>query len=256
MALGTRIWTLWRLRRFSIASVVLALIVAVWSVAQISLLPPRLTPRSHEMATATAHLVVDTPTSSVLDLRQNTYDFEALTQRAILIGNVMANGQVREAIARRANVPVGRVEIAPPFTRKQPRAVGGSASQKHTSDILKSTDQYRISVEANPAVPLLDIYAQAPTAESAEALANGAVDSLQEYLANLAATQQVPNKDQVRLLPLGRAHGTVINGGVDWQVALLAFVLMFSLASACTILLSRVVRGFRVAALADQSASA
>ena len=58
------------------------LIVAVWSVAKISLLPPRLTPRALEMATATTHVVVDTPKSTVLDLRQNTDDLQALTERA------------------------------------------------------------------------------------------------------------------------------------------------------------------------------
>ena len=34
----------------------------------------------------------------MLDLRQNTYSFEALTQRAILLGNVIANGQVRATV--------------------------------------------------------------------------------------------------------------------------------------------------------------
>ena len=63
-----------------------------------------------------------------------------------------------------------------------PRATSGSENQKHTSDILKSTDQYRISIEANPTVPVLDIYSQAPTKGEAAILANAAVDSLRQYL--------------------------------------------------------------------------
>ena len=151
----------------------LALVVAVWSVSSISLVPPGLHSRDLKMATATTHVVVDTPKSSVLDLRQNTYDFQALTQRAILLGNVMANGPVRAAIATQAHVPVDALQVAPPLTPKQPRATVGTGPQPSVSDIAKSTQQYKLSIEANPTVPVLDIYAQAPDATTAAALANG-----------------------------------------------------------------------------------
>jgi hypothetical protein len=253
--LGKRLWSLWHLRPWLIVSFLLAVFVAVWSVARISLLPPKLTPRSLEMATATTHVVVDTPKSSVLDLRQNTYDFQALTQRAVLLGNVIANGPVRAAIAARAHVPVDSLQIAPPLTPKQPQAtLGTGVPAPSVSDIAKSTDQYRLSIQADPTVPVLDIYAQAPSAATAAALANGAVDGLRQYLTGLAAAQQTPPKDQVQLLQLGVAHGTVINNGIEWQVAVLAFVLTFVIACAASIFLSRVGRGWRMAALAEQRA--
>jgi hypothetical protein len=255
MGLGRRIWNLWRLRPFIAASAVLALVLALWSIYDIGILPPRLTPRSLEMATATTHVIVDTPTSSVLDLRQNSYDLDAMTQRAILLGNVIANGSVRESIARQVRVPAERVQITPPFTRRLPRVVATN-NPKKTSDILASTDQYRINIQANPTVPMLDIYAQAPDAKSAEVLANASVDGLKKYLADLAVTQQIPDKDQLRILQLGRASATVINNGVDLQVAFLVFVLTFSLACATTILVSRVVQGFKIARLGDGQASA
>jgi hypothetical protein len=254
MELGKRIWTLWKLRSFVAASAVLAAMVALWSVAEISVAPPRLTPRALEMATGTTHVVIDTPRSTILDLRQNTYSFESLSQRAILLGNVMANGRVREAIARRARVPVDALQVAAPLTTKQPRAQVGSASQKRTSDVLKSTDQYRLSIQANPTVPVLDIYSQAPTAEGAAVLANASVTALREYLAELAASQQIPGEDRIQLVQLGRARGKVINEGIDWQVSFLAFLLTFSVSCAAGIALSRVRRGWRVAALAEQQA--
>jgi hypothetical protein len=253
--LGKRLFTLWRLRPWLVVSVLLATIVAVWSVAKISLFPPGLTSRSLEMATATTHVVVDTPHSSVLDLRQNTYDFQALTQRAVLLGNVIANGSVRATIAARAHVPVDVLQVAPPLTPKQPEATLGTGNPAPSvGDIAKSTDQYRLSIQADPTVPVLDIYAQAPTAAAAAALANGAVDGLREYLAGLAATQQTPSKDQVQLLQLGPAHGTVINNGIEWQVAVLAFILTLAIASATGVFFSRVSRGWRMAALAEQRA--
>lgn len=254
MALGRRIWTLWGLRPYVGLCLLFAILMATWSVYSISLLPPKLTPRAMEMATANTHVIVDTPTSSVLDLRQDSYSFDVMTQRAIVLGNVIANGSVREAIAKSAKIPAENLRVTAPFTRRNPRAVG-IGNEKKTSDILASTNQYRLNIQANPTVPMLDIYAQAPDAESAERLANAAVDSLKQYLQNLASTQAIPANEQLKLLQLGRADGAVINGGVQWQVAFVVFLLTFALACATTILVSRVVRGVRVAAVADRQAT-
>jgi hypothetical protein len=256
VGLGKRIWRLWTLRPYVLGCFAVSALIAVWSVASVSLSPFGLRSRALEMATATTHVVVDTPRSSVLDLRQNTYSFEALTQRAVLLGNVMANGPVREDIARRAHVPVDVLQISAPLTPKVPRAPAGAENQKHASDLLKSTNQYRIGIEANPTVPVLDIYSEAPTSEAATVLANAAVDGLHEYLQELATRQQIPASDQIRLLQLGRARGAVINKSVDWQTAIVAFVLTFAIACATVIYGSRVLRGLRLAALDDQQAAA
>ena len=217
-----------------LGGVLLALIVAVWSVAKISLLPPRLTPRALEMATATTHVVVDTPKSTVLDLRQNTDDLQALTQRAVLLGNVIANEPVVAAIARRAHVPVNVLQVTPPLTPTQSLPQAGSANNS-VSDIVKSTNQYRLSINVNPTVPMLDIYAQAPNGRERR----GPGQRRRGWAARLPGDpgreQRTPARDQVRLLQLGRAQGAVINHGIQWQVAVFAFALTFSLACATVI---------------------
>jgi hypothetical protein len=255
MGFGVRIFRLWRLRTGVAVCAALAVLAALWSVDRISLFPPHLTPRSIEMATATTHIVVDTPKSTIIDLRQDTYNIESLTQRSILLGNIMANGPVRASIAQRAHLPVEALQIAAPLTARQPRAAAGSAAQKHTSDILKSTDQYRLSIQANPTVPVLDIYAQSPNAKSAEVIANAAVDSLRTYLSQLATAQDTPPDEQIRILQLGRARGEVINKGIEWQAAVVAFVIAFALSCATLIFIDRVRKGWRSAALAEQAAA-
>jgi hypothetical protein len=254
MGLGIRMWRLWRLRAGVVISAVIALLAAAWSIEKPSFFPPGLTPRSLEMAAASTHVVVDTPTSTILDLRQDTYSIAGLTNRAVVLGNVMADGPVRESIARRARVPVGVLQVAPPLTPEQPQARVGPDQQRRTSDILKSTDQYRLSIEANPTVPVLDIYAQTPTVESAEALANAAVDALRAYLTGLAQSARTPRGQQVRLVQLGRARGALINQGLDWEVALLAFLITFGVSCATVIFLDRVKRGWRLAASSEQLA--
>ena len=256
MGLGKRLWTLWQLRPWVIACTLLALIVSIASVAKISLMPPRLSSRSLEIATGTTHVLVDTPKSSALDLRQNTYDFQALTQRAVVLGNLIADGSVRDTIAQRAHIPIDSLQISPPLTPKQPAARVGADNRPSVTDIAKSTDQYRLSIQTDPTVPVLDIYAEAPTAAAATTLANAAVDGMRDYLARLAVVQHTPPTDQIKLLQLGPARGKVINHGIEWQVAFLAFVLTLAVACATAIFLSRVSRGWRTAALADRQASA
>ena len=113
--------------------------------------------------------MVDTPASTLVDIRQDTYGLDALTNRALLLGNVMASPQVREDIARRAEVPFEALQIVPPLTPKQPRVLAEAGNERHTSDILKLNGQYRLFIQANPTVPFLQIFAQTPTAASAAA---------------------------------------------------------------------------------------
>jgi len=198
-------------------------------------------------------VVVDTPRSALIDARQDTYSLDALTNRAVLLGNVMASMPVRESIAERAKIPVESLQVVPPLTPKQPRVLAEAGNERHTSDILKLNDQYRLFIEANPTVPVLSVYAQTPSAESAAALANAAVDAMQDYLGELASTSRTPETEQIRLTQLGRARGVVINEGIQLQVAALAFVLTFAAACATVIFFRRVRDGWRLEALSEQT---
>jgi len=205
------------------------------------------------MATATTHVLVDTPSSQLIDLRQDTYSVDGLKNRSVLLGNVIASDSVQARIARRAHVPVEVLRIQAPLTSERPAPPVDSRNARHTTDILNSNDQYRIDVKVNPTVPMLDIYAQTPDAKSAAALANAAVDELTAYLATVVATQDTPEKDQIRLVQLGRATGVVINEGVRWQAAILMFLLTLGISCATVIFLARVRAGWRQAALSERA---
>jgi hypothetical protein len=254
VGIGIRLRKLWRRRVGMGVSIALALFAGLWSVQRISLFPPGLIPRSLEMATASTHVLVDTPTSAMIDLRQDTYSIEGLTSRAVVLGNVIASSQMQAKIARRAHVPVELLRIQAPLTSQEPAPPVDSENARHASDILKSTDQFRIDLKANPTVPMLDVYAQTPTAESATALANAAVDELKVYLAALVARQHTPPKDQIRPVQLGRATGVVINHGVRWQAAFLAFLLTLGISCATVAFLARVRAGWLQQALSERTA--
>jgi hypothetical protein len=245
---------LWHLKAGVAVSIALSVFAAVWSVEKISVSPPGLTPRSLEMATAATHVIIDTRTSQLIDLRQDTYSIEALRNRAVLLGNVIASSGVQDRIAKRAHVPSEALRIQAPLTAEQSAPPVDSENARHTSDIVKSNDQYRLDIKANTTVPMLDIYAQTPSSKSAAALANAAVDELRSYLGGLAFSQRTPENQQIRIVQLGRATGVVINHGVKWQVALLVFLLTLGVSSASVIFVDRVRAGWRLEALSEHTA--
>jgi hypothetical protein len=159
----------------------------------------------------------------------------------------MASAPVREYIGRRAGVPADLIRATTPRTPNAPRPFQTAENKKKTTDLLASTEQYRLNIDANPTVPVLKIFAQATSARSAAELANAAVDGLRDYLQQVARTQGIDERTQVRVVQLGRARGAVINGGVNVQLTVLAFLFFFSLTSAAAIFMARVRRGFQLA---------
>jgi len=244
MKLGIHMHELWRTGWGLAASLLLASFVALSSAYKIGL-PPKLEPRSFATASASTHVLVDAPSSILLDLRENAGQLDQLTKRTVLLGNVMASLPVRTYIAQRAGLPIQRIEMSAPTTVQYPVAIADSGKQRRTTDILRSNDEYRIDVKSNPTVPILDVYAQARSPKIAAALANGAVDGLRDYLSAAATTQGTPASQQVQLTQLGRATGGELTGGLRGEVLGLVFLLAFGLSSAASLVVARVVRGWR-----------
>jgi hypothetical protein len=242
--LGMHMRELWGQKAGFAIALAIATLAATRVLFGFSLLPPKLERNSQGLASASTQVVIDTPRSSIIDLREDTYSFTGLTNRSLLLGNVMASLPVREYIARRAGVPAAAIRVSAPLTPEQPRVVADGAHQPKTSDILRSPDEYRLSVQANPTVPVLDIYAEAPDGPAAGRLANAAVEGLHDYLGALARRHGTPLGKQVRLVQLGRASGATIDSGAGITLAALVFTFVFTIASAAVLFIARVRRGW------------
>jgi hypothetical protein len=254
MQLGRNLRELWTLRLGFVLCLLCATLAAISACYRISLAPPGLQSRNLTMASASTRVLVDTPKSTVLNLQESVGDFTSMSNRAVLLGNVMASVPVRTFIAQRAHLPANEIKAATPLTPSFPRPIDEGDNKKATTDIFEGPDQYRINIQANPTVPVLDIYSEAPTAQAAVNLANGAVDGLRDYLNEVAKVQGVGRADQVRLTQLGRARGGVINGGVNIQVGILVFLFVFFDCAAAALFVGRVRRGWREMAAAEAAA--
>jgi hypothetical protein len=247
MQLGRHLHELSRHRLGLLVSVLLASLAALWSVGKVSVDPPGIKPRVLQMGAASTRALVDSPKSAVLDLQVPTGNLQAMTNRGVLVGNMIASAPVRAYIARRAHVRPELLQVSSPVTPDFPRPLA-SSGKRSTSDIVDSPNAYRLSVQSNPTVPIVDIYAEAPTAAAARALANGAVEGMQDYLGDLAVTQAIPERQRVHLVQLGGATGGVINPGVSVKLGLLSFFIVFGASSLAVMAVSRVRRGWGLAA--------
>jgi hypothetical protein len=242
-----RLRELWDHRVGLLISLAVALFAGFWSVNKVTLSPLGVQSRNVETASASTRVLVDTPKSVVLDLAQD-FDMESITNRALLVGNLINSAPVRASIAERVGIPAERIEFSAPLTRDWPRAIKQAGTERSTSDILKSPDQYRLNARVNPTVPVIELSAQAPTAAAAENLANGAVSGTEDYLSEIGTRQGIPSEDQIRLEQLGQAKGGVINGGVSIRVALLSFLIALAASCGAVLATARIRHGWHAQA--------
>jgi hypothetical protein len=253
MKAGVFLRELSRLRTGLILSLLAAIVAAIISIYKVGLFPPTLTPRSLEIGAASTEVLVDNHHSTIADLRSAGTDFNAMTTRTDLLGSVMSTAPVKAYIGKALGIDPARVDITTPITASVPRVVVEPGSGQSAMAIVASADHYKLEVQADPSVPILHIYAQAPTAAGAVRLANASVDGLRYYLATVSANQRISNANQVRVEQFGAAQGGTVNGGVAIPIAILAFLATLGICCAATVFAGRVVRGFRFAGAVERA---
>lgn len=255
MPLALHLRELWRQRTGVAVSFVLALLAAALSTNQIGLFPPRLEARKLQISAASTRVLVDGRPSRLVDLGVDVNSFKSLSQIANGLGQIMATPGVRPYIAKRAGLRADQIATTAPVTVSVPRVVTEPDSERRASDLLSSADQYRLEIQVSPDVPILDINTEAPSPEEAKRLANAAVLGLDDFLKTKGLDAGLPEARLVRLEQLGEPRAGVINAGASVQVALLSFLVVFAIACATVLFVSRLRRGLREAAAAEQRAA-
>jgi hypothetical protein len=219
-----------------------AYLVSVWSVSSISLLPPKITPRSLDIAGAGAQVVVDNPRPLRSDSLATDGDYQTLQKRSVLMGSLIASAPVRADIARRIGIRPGQLVGRSRVTANVEAVLTEPDSERRAVTIGEASVPYQIEVHPHPVLPALSIYTQAPTVRQAERLADAAVPALRHYLRALAAREGADPDNQVVLEQSGRARGAIINGGAKVEIFGLTFLLVFLLAAFVLLLLAKLRR--------------
>lgn len=242
-------------RRAALAAVVIsgaiALVAAVTSVYEVELLPPKLEPRQLQVGAATTHALVDLPSSepghTAIDGLSDYDDVLALDERAAPLSQVMASPTVLARIGQRMDIDPGRISAATQIAESVPRSLIEPDSERRANQILAAADRYRLEIQARPGLPVLDIYAQGPSADQARRLADASIKALNSHLRDLATERGVPRSDRVRLTQLGAARSGAVDSTAPAMIAALTFLVVFGLSCGCLAVLAGIRRGWRQA---------
>ncbi len=231
---------LWRLRFVVVVVWLIALLAGTMVIYRVS--PGKLESRRYVVGVATTRVLIDTPSSQVVDVSPKGSD--TLGVRANLIASLMVDGVFKNAIARRAGLPPDQLvgisrNDADQSQSPSPPARGNVL----TTRLLSNVDGDQL--------PIVEIDTQAADASRAAALANAAVAGLREYLDARAAIEQVPPARRLRVSGLGAAQASTVTRGPSRALALFVVIFVFALGCALVLAGLALVRGWRALAQDD-----
>jgi hypothetical protein len=244
MELARTLKTLWIRRRLVGLGALIAALAALLSVFSVGLFPPSLTSRTNVFATASTQLLVDAPDSAFADLAN---DLTPLETRASVFARFLASPVALELVAREAHVPLASIEAQGPYDINLPVIQQEPTAGQRSSQIIGEGALYRLRFENNPVLPIVSVFAQAPTEAEAIALADAAPQALRIYIDRIQADQQTPLDRRVVIRKLGDATGGVVNEGANLQIALLVFIVVFGAWCMLLIPAQTIARGWREA---------
>jgi hypothetical protein len=233
MRLGMHLREVWQ-HKIGLATVVIVALLVAARVYGFGLLPPS-APRP-AAGEATARVLVDTPRSTAVDLRQSTYDLEELNNRAQLVANAIGTVAVRERIVEQVGVPATEIAIETPLTTAYAERDGAG---------IEPTSEYRLDVQADPTVPVIDIGAAAPTEDEAVALAGAAGTSIASYIAGLPIHKERGRTLRLEPRMLGKVEAVPPQASGHAVSAILAFLVILAAGSATVVFVSRQRREYR-----------
>lgn len=244
MEVARALKALWKRRRLVALGAVIAAIAALCSAFTISLFPPKLTPRTNTFATASTQILVDTPNSAFANLEE---EVEPLNTRAAVFSRFLASPLAITLIARESGLPANAIEGQGPYEQNLPVFEQEPTAEKRSSQIIGERALYRLRFENNPDLPIVTVFAQAPTADEAHKLADAAPEALSSYISRIQESQKTPAKRRVIVHQLGDATGGVVNGGANAQIAALVFFVVLVLWCLLLIPAHTIARGWRAA---------
>ena len=216
MTLARILLKLWSRRLWLGIGVLLAGLAAVGSVAM---------SHSTVYATASTQMLVDSPESA---LTNANIDLTGYIARADVFARLMTSDEALQYIGKAAGINGNLIEATGPIE------VNGAAPASHAPVLnedgkaLSAPATYKLSFVQNPSLPIVDVYASAPTTARAIALANGAVTGFETFV-NQLNRGKVSQSEAVEIRQLGQATGGMVDPTASKSIALLLFLVVFAI---------------------------
>jgi hypothetical protein len=225
----------------------LAVVVAASLLIGISLayrpgLPPE--SRQYQVWLASSNVLVDTSNSQVVDVGGRGPNLPTLASRASLLANLMTAGPLKNAIAKSAGISAQKLVVVPPPNLSTPGVPPVPVSTAASRGI-PDAEATILTLTTDETLPILHVVAQAPDVTTARRLSGGTMVELKRYLGSVAATQNIPEADQLVV----REFGTPLIGnatrGLPRRFAVVAALLVALLGCGAIVIGSWFIRSWR-----------
>lgn len=239
MELAIALRTLWRHKLILLVGAVLSVLSAVAVTVAL---------RSFQVGTATQEILVDTPSSQIV--QAGGPGQTNLGQTANLLGTVMTQGTIKAAIA--AAVAISPTNLATVALSGSGTASGAGTPTPPADSFVRSpargimTTQTLLDAAGND-LPIIWVQTRASTPARAVAMANAALASLRTYVDSTAEQENIPGRQRVAVQSLGPPQASVATSGPGPVMAAGAGIGVFALVCGLILLGSATARGWRLA---------
>jgi hypothetical protein len=183
--------------------------------------PPKLQSKAVPSGQATTQILIDSPQSAIADLKQDT---APLVTRATVFAQFMTSSTIRDRIASATGIPADQITAEGPFSGPGEAQNTVTPSEARGGQVRAQTHPYRLTFVAQDQIPLVSVYASAPTAELAGKLANGVYTAVRGYVDQIAAADSTNPDHRVTVRQLGTAGASTVTTGGSKAVMVLAFL--------------------------------
>lgn len=243
MQLAKTLLKIWALRVWIAVGAVLSVAAAVVSMSTL---------HAKVYSTASTQMVVDASRSALGDAR---VDLTPYTTRAFVFARLMTTSQALQYIGHAANIPGNLIAASGPTELAGPQATHTPAAAQGVQ-LTSSPARYTLNFLQNPALPTVDVYAEAPTTKQAIALANGAVTGFAAYINYLDNQSSVPAGQRIVIRQAGSATGGVVDPGAGAALAAIIFVVVLALWCALVLFVTNLRAHLRLAHVSRNSREA
>jgi capsular polysaccharide biosynthesis protein len=194
-------------------------VLAIVGCAVLAAVATRLATRSAPKGAATVQILVDSPSSALANLVQNT---TPLTARAAVFAQVMASEAVIEEIGKAAAIPAHEITAEGPYSGPGQKLDVVTPSEARGNQLLAQSLPYKLTFVAQENEPVVTASVQAPTATAAARLANGIYPGTVAYVASLQKSMNTPSSQRVTIRELGPPQAGTVNSSAGLSVAVAA----------------------------------
>lgn len=219
--------------------------------------------RSTSVGAATSQILVDSAESTLVKGAASD-QLAALGTRASVYAQYLSSREAVGKIAREMKINPLLITASGPFSEGTGiRDYGEQGAESRATDLVSEGKAYRLVFKAQEDVPIITVYATAPTVPASLELARSSYKVLSEYIDGLklqaakeeridpepkpAASATAPLINDIIVRQLGQPEGGLVGGSADLMLMVLAFVGVFGLGCLAFAIVSGFMRHWRLA---------